>query len=271
MAIIDQQALYTFISTGDKTAMYTLRIMFRCTVVIEGVRGTEMRDEYIQNLSNDKETAEQKARYMSEKLELPFKGNADFDLNEIRRSREGEAAARREAFEREARERAEAWEAQKVEDINAGVMLMGKHIGKTAAEVAETDKAYLFWLAGEIEASGKLGICAQIAAKYIAETNLQLPGYVGVVGEAIELVDLTLKRAFWTQGQYPTLMHVCEAVTGEEIVFFSTAAGFKAIEIGGKFSITGTVKDQREGWGGTKQTIINKPKLPKAPKVKKGE
>ena len=95
-----------------------------------------------------------------------------------------------------------------------------------------------------------------------------MPGYIGVVGEAIELVNLTLKRAFWTQSQYPSLMHICEAETGEEIVFYSTAAGFKAIEIGGTFSITGTVKEQREGWGGTKQTIINKPKLPKA---KKGE
>lgn len=262
------KSLYTFISTGDKTAMYTLRVMCLCRVQVGEESFTEMRDYYIQNLSNDKATAEAKAAEMSGMMQLPFKGNADFDLNEIRRNRDAQALEQREAAERAHNERLAAWAAERDEQIQAGVFIMGKHTGKTAAEVATDDLGYLFWLAGEIEASGKLGICAKIAADYIESTGIQLPGYVGTVDQPIELT-LTLKRAFWTQGQYPTLMHIATTAQGNEIVFFSVAQGFKEIEIGQQFTITGTVKDQREGWGGTKQTVINKPKLPKAAKVKK--
>lgn len=268
MAVVESKALYSFISTGDKTAMYTLRIMCLDTVQWGAESFKEMNHYYIQNLSNDKATAEAKAVEMSALMQLPFKGNADFDLNEIRRNRDAQAKEQREAAERAHVERLAALEAERVELIQAGVMIMGKHTGKTAAEVAADDLGYLFWLAGEIEASGKLGICAKIAADYIESTGIQLPGYVGEIEQPIELT-LTLKRAFWTQSQYPTLMHIATTPQGNEIVFFSVAQGFKEIEIGQTFTITGTVKEQREGWGGVKQTVINKPKLPKPAKPAK--
>lgn len=265
MAVTDTKALYTFISTGDKVAMYTLRVMMKCRIQVGQDSFFELRDYYIQNLSNDKATAEAKAVQMSEMMQLEFKGNADFELNEIRRTRDAQALELRQAAERAHIERLAAWDAERTEQIQAGVFIMGKYTGKTAAEVAADDLGYLFWLAGEIEANGKLGICAKIAANYINETGVQLPGYVGEVGEPIELA-LTLKRVFWTQGQFPTLMHIATTPQGNEVVFFSVAQGFKEIEIGQSFTITGTVKDQREGYNGQKQTIINKPKLPKVKK-----
>jgi|SRR5579872_936162 len=271
MAVVDSKDLYTFISTGDKVAMYTLRVMCLCRVQVGDSAFNEMRDYYIQNLSNDKATAEAKAAEMSGLMNLEFKGNADFELNEIRRIRDEMASEKREAAERAHQERIAEWAAERAEQIQAGVFIMGKHTGKTAAEVAVEDLGYLFWLAGEVEANGKLGICAKIAANYIQLTGVELPGYIGEVDQPIE-VTATLKRVFWTQSQYPTLMHIATTVQGNEIVFFSVAQGFKEIEIGQTFTITGTVKEQREGWGGTKQTVIGKPKLPKpakAAKVKK--
>lgn len=266
--VTDTKALYNFISTGDKTAMYTLRVMMMCRVQVGRESFNEMRDYYIQNLSTDKATAEAKAVHMSELMDVPFKGNADFDLNEIRRNRDAQALEVRKAAERAHVERLAAWAAERDEQIQAGVFICGKYTGQTAAEVAAADVNYLFWMASEVEASGKLGVCAKIAADYIAANDVQRPGYVGEVDKPIE-VTLTLNKAFWTQSQYPTLMHVCTTANGEEVVFYSVAQGFKEIEIGQQFTITGTVKEHRTGWGGGKQTIVNKPKLPKAAKVKK--
>ena len=270
MAIANSEAKYTFISTGDKVAMYTLRVMCLDTVQWGAESFKEMNHYYIQNLSNDKDTAESKAVEMSALMGLPFKGNADFELNEIRRVRDAEATAKREASERAYAERVAAWEAEKVEQIQAGVFILGKHTGLTAAEVAATDLGYLFWVAQQTDATGKMAVCVAIAANYIKETGVELPGYVGTVDQPIELT-LTLKRVVWTQSQYPTLMHTAQTPEGNEVIFYSVAQGFKEIEIGQTFTITGTVKEQREGWNGQKQTIINKPKLPKPAKPAKAK
>lgn len=260
MALADTKSLYTFISTGDKTAMYTLRVMCLCTVTVGGENFKEMRDYYIQNLSTEKDKAEQKAGELSALLNLEFRGNADFDLSEIRRNRDSMAAEKREAAERAHNERLAAWDAERSEQLKAGMFLVGKYVGSTPADVAAIDLGYVLWIAKEVDASGKLGISARIAAEWIEANNIQAPGYIGEVNATIE-VTATLKRVFWTQGQFPTLMHIATADSGEEIVFFSVAKAFKEIEIGQRFCIRGMVKDQREGWGGSKQTVIGKPKL----------
>lgn len=261
MAIAKSEPKYTFISTGDKTAMYTLRVMCLDTVVMFGESHKVLNHYYIQNLSTDKETAEAKAVEMSEAMGLPFKGNADFDLKEIRRTRDAEAKEKREAIEAARVQREKEWAEEREQLESDGVMLIGKYAGQTAAEIAKVDPGYLFWLADQIESGWKMGICAKIAAKYIAETGLEKPGFVGEVGENLT-ITLTLNRSGWTSGRFPTIRFVCSDDMGRQIVFFSTAEKFKALRNGDQFTITGLVKEHSE-WCDQKQTIINRPKLAK--------
>lgn len=72
----------TFISTGDKKSMYTLR---KWGVLIKDDGQEEMNSLFIQNLATDKERALQKGRLLSQKYDVPFTEEIDFDLNEIQR------------------------------------------------------------------------------------------------------------------------------------------------------------------------------------------
>lgn len=73
----------TFVSTGDKKKMYTLRVF---GVTQHGIYSAK----YIQNLSIDKEKAIEKGRAISEKMGLPFNEEIDFDLKEIERKKRQE-------------------------------------------------------------------------------------------------------------------------------------------------------------------------------------
>lgn len=73
------KVLYTYVATGQKTAMYTLR---KFVELPNGTGGTL----HIQNLSIDKEKALVKGREISEELGVMFIDEIDFDLNKIQRS-----------------------------------------------------------------------------------------------------------------------------------------------------------------------------------------
>lgn len=77
----------TFVSTGDKKSMYTLR---KWGLLIKDDGKEEMVSLPIQNLATDKERALIKGRILSQKYKVPFIEEIDFDLNEITR-REQEA------------------------------------------------------------------------------------------------------------------------------------------------------------------------------------
>ena len=257
-----REALYTFISTGDKVGFYTLRVMERVAVYIEGVPHLFLKDFYIQNLSTDKAIAEDKAERISAEMDLPFRGNADFDLEEIKRRQSEETRAQKEAQEQVIRDREETIKQEFFAAIGESVFVTGKYSGRTASDVAKSDIGYLFWVAGEfVEGSvSKLQINASIAKKFIEINNVQRPGYVGEIGNDV-VVDLTLKYSKWTNGQFPSIMFIANTAFGEEVMFFSVAKKFTALNDGDNFSIKGMVKDHRESFSGSKQTIINKPKI----------
>lgn len=257
-----REALYTFISTGDKVGFYTLRVMENVGVYIEGQLRVIKKDFYIQNLSTDKQVAVEKAEKISEEMGLPFYGNAEFDLEEIRRRSAEETKAQKEAQERAIREQEEKIKQEFIAAVGDSVFLTGKYTGRTASDVANVDVGYLFWLASAFEegSHSKFQINAYIAKKFIEENNIKQPGYIGEVGGEIT-TTLTLKYSKWTNGQFPTIMFVANTSFGEEVMFFSVAKKFQALENGNTFSIKGMVKEQRESFSGNKQTIINKPKM----------
>lgn len=258
--IINSKPLYGFISTGDKTAMYTLRIMESC--LVGGPDGGSIMnlDYYVKNLSNNKEKAEAVAAEICEDIGVPLKSDASFELNEIKRRKSEMLAAEREAYEKEIQERQEKIEREFDSSVLESVFLSGKYIGKTPAEA---DLGYLFWLAeqGVSGSKSKYDINVQIAQNYIEQNNIQKPGYVGIVGEQIEL-ELKLISCYTTNGRFLSYVFKSVTPTGEAVVFFSTSKKFLALKDGDTFKITGLVRSQDE-YNGQNSTVINKPKMGK--------
>lgn len=181
--------LYTFISTGDKTAMYTLRVM--CEVYHP--QGSFLKDYYIRNLSTDRDTANQKAHYYSEQLSLPLKSDATFDLNEIKRRRKEELEEIRRIEEEAVRQRAEIVKMETVESLARNVFLVGRYRSLTANEVAIAydDVQYLEWFANQAsdlseDYFDKFNISANIAKRWLEENPQPKSEYVGEVGERVK-------------------------------------------------------------------------------------
>lgn len=258
----NREALYTFISTGDKFGFYTLRVMEKVRVYFGGESRVILKDFYITNLSTDSKTAEEKAQRISEEIGIPFKGDADFDLEEIKRRQSEVVRQQKEAIERAIAERQQQIEQEFTASVNENVFIAGKYIGQTPSEVYAKEANYLFWLANEYEegVKSKLQVNAKIAKKFIEENDIQKPGYIGEEGEEVT-VSLTLKHSQWTNSRFPSIMFICLTEKGEEVMFFTVAKKFQALENGNTFTIKGTVKEQRESYSGNKQTIINKPKM----------
>lgn len=258
--IIDSTPLYGFISTGDKTAMYTLRVMCRDRVSVGREVYVIAQDHFIKILSNDKAKAENSAQELCDDMCVPLKSDASFDLNEIKRRKSEEVQAEREARERSIREYQERIENEFQEGIRGDVFLIGKHIGKNPSEV---DVGYLFWLADQEISSNKsrYDINIQIASNYIKENNIQRPGYVGFLHEPIEL-ELKLISCFATQGVYPSYIFKTVTPAQEQVVFFSTSKKFLALNKGDTFKITGSVRSHDE-YNGQFSTCIAKPKMVK--------
>lgn len=248
---------YLFIGTGEKFGFYTLRVM---TLDFDASGNRVLRDYYIKNLSTDSSTAVSEARKFAEHYGVPFRGDAGFDLEEIRRSTHEQAKAKREETERQQAEEKAAYEREVNEGVLAGFILIGKYKGKTAEEISKTDIPYLFWLAGEIEASfPKMRISASIAKKFLKENNIQKPSFIGEVGETITL-ELTLKSAFWTTGRFPTIAWKCVTDEGNAVTFFSVAAKFKELDENDRFTVKGIVKEHYTDWNGNKSTTLTKTK-----------
>lgn len=264
--MFDNQALYTFISTGDKFGFYTFRVMCKVKVYVDGESRMINKDYYVKNLSTNKAQAEQMAEEMSVGYGLPFRGNAEFELEEIKRRNSELVREQREAQERAIAQREQEIQEEYIRTVQEGVIICGKYTGMTAKELHSLDLGYLFWLADQYSADGnsfhRLAVSAKIAHDYITQNNIQKPGYVGVEGEQATM-SLKLTRSQWTHGQFPTIMFICTTEAGENVVFFSTAKKFQELEVGQNFTVTALIKEHRENWSGNKETLLNRPKIAK--------
>lgn len=259
---------YTFISTGDKTAFYTLREGGDLTVLVNNVYVTYFHTYHIQNLSTDRDTALTKGNEISEHLGLPFKPNADFDLNEIKRRSHEEAEAHRraeiEAEEARRTEAAELYEAAKTD----GLLLVGKYISKTAEEVAEIDPDYLYWMAAEADPEAvrfsKFNASALIAKKWADANPLPISEWVGEEGTKVEF-EGRLTKTVDINGMYPTTLFRFVTEDGNVIIIYSTAKKMNELEAGDTVKILATVKKHDRSFyephGNNKVTVLNRPKV----------
>lgn len=266
--IISFSPEYTFLSTGDKTAMYTLREYgLAMGVDMKGQRYEFMTTFYIQNLSTDKEKALAKGAEISANINLPFKANADFDLNEIKRkSREAaeQERADAEAYEQERRVKATQ---DYTNALGEGVMLAGKYTGDEVEKVGEQDVEYLQWFAGQavdIDYYSKFHATAKIAAKWLEENPQPISEFQGEVGDTLIFSGIVTK-ALEMNGQFYTVLYRFKTATGNIITTFTTAKAFDEVQVGDELTISAKVKAHEhspyELQDNDKVTVVARPKI----------
>jgi hypothetical protein len=269
--IISSTPMYSFISTGEKTAMYTLKTMSKVVGVNPfGVREYYNDSFYIQNLSTDKQTAVDKANSLSAAMGIPFRDNADFDLNEIKRRKAGEVKAEQEAREKAHREYEAKMADEFQSEVDTGFMVCGKHMGKTAQETVDAgDIDYVLYCASQFVVDsinmGAWRINCAICSQWLSENPQPVSDYVGVVGSVLE-EKVTVKRVSVCNGRFYTVMFLCVTAEGNLIKFFTTAKAFNDTERGDVFTVKGNVKEHAKDHyvdGSPKVTMINRPKMVK--------
>ncbi len=262
--ILSTDYLYTFVSTGEKTAMYTLKVMCDQLIEInsEGLTKVVRNAHYIQNLSNDKDRASQKGQQLSEEMGLEFRDNADFDLNEIRRNREKQSKEEKEAIERAIAEQ-QAFEVAEFErQIKENLILVGKYKGDTPEEVKEKDMSYLFWMSAQKDAYGPLGVSGKIVDNYLTLNNIHCPDFIGTEGQELKAL-VNIKGIYPIDGYYGVqyFFKTIEQDTGATLGFYTTSKKLLEKEIGDVIELTGIVKEHRYDKNGIKTTMLSKPKL----------
>lgn len=250
-------ATHTFISTGAKTAMYTLREAGYFTTEY----GTAYADFYITNLSNDKDTAIEKAAKISNEYDLPFRTDGElFSLNEIKRRAAEEVEAQRVAREKAEQEKIQQEQEFYEISLSEGMILVGKYAGRTIDEVVSITKGYIEWLSTQYNegAVSAFNVGAKLAHDWV-KANVKDSEYVGTVGEKITVTG-EVKTTRSVSGFYGTTRMVVVATeNGELVKLYSTAKAAYALREGDNVSITGKVKSHEKDYYNRDQktTLLN--------------
>jgi hypothetical protein len=256
--IINSEYLYAYISTGDKTALYTLRVMSDDLVQLGYEKRIIRNSHFIQILSNDKDKASRKGRELAEELGVPFKDNADFDLKEIKRQRDALSQEKRLAYEKALEEKAQRERQIVEEQIKNNVFLIGKYAGETPEYVNQENQPYLFWMATNHDANGLLGVSGKIASKFIEDYDITPPDYLGKEGDIIQL-KVKINDSFAVQGIYGTqwLFKTRDVETGSSVIFYTTSQKFLDKKVGDVVELSGVVKTHQEDKVGLKNTLLS--------------
>ncbi len=119
-----------YIRPGEKTMMFTLRARWDEKEYFEGEAMMITRDQYLRNLSIDKDRAVEKAKAFIENPDLLLSDAANLeDLEEIRRRESAEVQREREAREAEYEEQRISRENRLVDIVLSGVMPFGMYKG----------------------------------------------------------------------------------------------------------------------------------------------
>lgn len=268
MAIVSFEPTHTFISTGDKTAFYTLRQSGVATAVECGVYITFRHSYYIQNLSTDSATAIKRGQEISESLDLPFYPNADFDLNEIKREKAEVIAARNAAIEAERKQQELSALVEYKNSVTAGVMLVGKYNGVLVTDVAKNDPEYLYWFATQYDDEATMfsafNASAKMASIWATANPKPISNWVGTVNQELLFTGkVTTIRNI--SGMYSSTLYRIVDESGNIVITYSTAKKFDELDIGDVVTIKGTVKKHEtsmyEMTDNDHVTVLSRPKL----------
>jgi hypothetical protein len=248
--------LYTYISTGDKTAMYTLRE--RVDVVT--IHGTIPKDRFIAILSNSYDKALSKAVELTMSLpySIPLKAN-QFELNDREKLSESISSFK----DTEIVEDYDLIQDKKFEvDVVSGVLLVGKYSNHTIEEVAKNDPDYLYYVSSAWDEPVKhsaRAVTYAIIKKWV-DANPKEESFFGVVGEKY-VSNVVLKKKSMIQGVYGLSYALnFETSTGQRLVTYTTAKKFVELEVGSELSMEFLVHSHDDRSVG-KVTTIKKGKI----------
>ena len=247
-----------FISTGELSAMYTLRERGHYYTG-EGVKMPT--SYYVKNLSTNKEKAIKKALAYTGLKEINF--GAPDDLNEYR---EGVAQAEREAREQAQRDyeaMLKTREEHQNELIKKGLYPFGDGTDKHAKSISELDVGLVNWWAtmAEVEADTPAYNLQNYIKEHCQDLLFPVPNndYFGEVKKRYEFnVTVTKSISFMSYDYYgrEETKFITTMVTdqGYCLVVFSTAF---YPEVGEKMKVKATVKNHKE-YDGQAQTIVQR-------------
>jgi len=250
---------YYYISTGDKTKMYTLRHAYtEQRHTREGVMDIR-RDEYCCNLSIDwgKAMAKAQARVGGGTLR-----SEEFNLEEIRRRNAEEVeAARIQKQECEDAQRASRVEAHLAE-VQHCIFPFGKYTGKTFDDVYEYDRSYIQYM-GSIkieEADPVPELLKKVLQARYPELFVPLPEangeYYGEVGSRETFnAMITARFGFETQFGWTTVLKMVKD-SGELLVYMGS--GNVDGDKGDAVQFTATIKEHAL-YDGENQTKVQRP------------
>lgn len=245
---------HTFISTGQKTAMYTLREAGYLTTA----HGTVYHDYYICNLANDRERALEKAAEISGEYGIPLRTDGElFSLNEIRRRASEEVDAVRNERIKAEQERNEKENSDYAITLSEGMVLLGKYAGKTVEEIVEFDLSYIKWLARQYQQDSITGfnVGAKLAHDWV-ELNVQKSTYIGDIGNKLEFTGkVESNRA--VNGFYGS-SNCITVIDSDGILvrFYSTSKKSNTINSGDLVLIAGNVKSHDVDYVSREQVTI---------------
>jgi hypothetical protein len=246
-----------FISTGKLSGFYTLKVLVND---YDGMGRACIKEEFVKNLSTDKQKAMIEAQDYAEKYDLILMNNPDFDLNEIKRMKH-------EEIERKIKEEKDRVEREKIEKrehlekiMRDSVFIHGRHSGKYIKDVFEIDPGYVYYLKSkwhEDLSNHSDHINIHLANKWITENNIKSE-FVGKDGEIQEL-ELTYNSRFTIEGRFVSVRHTC-SIGNNILMFNSVAKGFMNLEPGDRFKVKANVSHV-QNIHGNKVTYLNKPKM----------
>lgn len=246
-----------FISTGNLAGFYTLRVLVND---YDGQGRACIKDEYVKNLSTDKEKALIEAQAFAEENGFILMNDANFDLIEIKRMKH-EDAQRKLNEERERAEKQKTEKREYLQKIMAElVFINGRYSGKYVYDVFAIDPGYVYYLNGlwhDQLSNNSEHINIHLAHKWITENNIKSE-FIGKAGE-IEEFELVYNSRFTVEGRFVSVRHTCSS--GNNLVMFnSVAKGFMNLEPGDRFKVKGNVA-HLENLKGNNVTYLNKPKI----------
>lgn len=246
-----------YIVPGAETKMYTLRVRYDDKIYFDGESTPVIRDEYIRNLSIDKDRAVLKARaFIGDATLLSDTDNLE-DLEEIRRREAAEVAAAREAKEAEERAERESKINQLVDYIvTTKVMPFGKYKGDP---ISQLPRSYvLFWLRMDNDSTDPVLDALQTVFKSIFPMLEDLPSangeYMSVELKKRLTFDVTVVESFGFDGFYGWVS-IKKYVTDDGYMLTYMGSGRSPGEVGDKLTIKGTVK-KFEDYNGEKSTYL---------------
>lgn len=265
---------YLFISTGAQTKMFTLCAAYQHIDSNGQVASNSIG--YIQNLSNNRERAIEKAISHAAKIGKDIRLDVDlFELNAFEKRDTTPKMTSEEKRKKKAEEKKEEIEKEFNVMLTKGVMQIGKYTGMTAAEVYAVKPTYIEYAAQQRKYAvdhrlgmyfvNRMAINATLCQQFIDENpekfvkaEIKESAPIGNIGDKMDLT-ITIKSKTIVDGfVYNTTQLRVNGVDEQnnQVVLYTNSSDMHNSTIGEKLTLVGvTIKKHTTAYNG-KATIV---------------